>query len=91
MHERALNAVFKAIGAWDGEAEAAYDPARNGRPQGRDQGRQALSHPRHLRQARASTTPARASTPSSSRPTTPTGTPRPTPPSRARTPTTRSA
>ncbi len=29
MHEKKLNAIFKAIGQWDGAAEDAYDPARN--------------------------------------------------------------
>ncbi|EPX82747.1 ribonucleoside-diphosphate reductase class II [Rubellimicrobium thermophilum DSM 16684] len=29
MHEKRLNAIFKAIRDWDGEAAAAHDPARN--------------------------------------------------------------
>jgi ribonucleoside-diphosphate reductase alpha chain len=29
MHEKRLNAIFAAIRAWDGEADAACDPARN--------------------------------------------------------------
>jgi ribonucleotide reductase alpha subunit len=30
MHEKRLNAIFAAIGEWDGRAEDAYDPAQNG-------------------------------------------------------------
>ena len=29
MHEKMLNAIFKAIGAWDGLEEDAYDPKKN--------------------------------------------------------------
>lgn len=29
MHEKKLNAIFKAIGQWDGAEEDAYDPAKN--------------------------------------------------------------
>ena len=29
MHEQMLNAIFKAIGAWDGLEEDAYDPKKN--------------------------------------------------------------
>ncbi|MEX0284415.1 MAG: vitamin B12-dependent ribonucleotide reductase [Paracoccaceae bacterium] len=30
MHEQKLNVIFEAIGKWDGTAEDAYDPAKNG-------------------------------------------------------------
>ncbi|TNF12451.1 MAG: vitamin B12-dependent ribonucleotide reductase [Rhodobacteraceae bacterium] len=29
MHEKMLNGIFEAIGAWDGKVEDAYDPAKN--------------------------------------------------------------
>jgi hypothetical protein len=86
---RKLNEIFAAIRQWDGRARTRSTPRRT-RAESRDPRRQKGRDPRDLRQARAGLC-AQGYTASSSRPMTPTGTARPMPPSRARTPTTRSA
>jgi hypothetical protein len=89
MHERHLNDIFKAIGPGTAR-RGRHRPREERDPQGRDPRRQEVRDPRALRQARARLR-GRASPPSSSRPTTPTGIRKPTSPSRARTRTTPSA